>query len=252
MAPGDFDVFEFSYADATRPVFTRGSGPAVIVCHEIAGLSPTSLRFARRIADVGFTVFAPALFGKPGRAAPLRGLASVCLSREFTTLRLGRTSPVSDWIRALAPVAEDRAGVSGVAAIGMCVTGGIVIPVLLSPSVRAVVASQPSLPAAPPWSSRRRREDLGMSKKDLEDVQDTGRPVLALRFTRDFICPKERVDRIDDAFPGPASPELPSTKRGDHSVLTYPPVEDPSHPSNVAFELVVDFLQEHLRGEGGT
>lgn len=244
--PGDFDVFAFTHGGTARPVFTRGDGPAVIVCHEIAGLSPSSVGLARRIADEGFTVFAPALFGTPGRASAFRGLAHVCLSREFTTLKLGRTSPVSDWIRALARVAEERTGVPGVAAIGMCVTGGIVIPVLLSDSVRAAVASQPSLPAALPFCSRRRRRDLGMSDDDLRKVQATGKPVLALRFTEDKICPRERVERIDDEIAGPPAPDLPSKKPRDHSVLTYPPVQDPAHPSNVAFDLVVDFLHEHL------
>ena len=51
-----------------------GSGPAVIIIHEIPGLHPLVVRFADRVAAAGMTVFLPSLFGKPGKAVsrPLR------------------------------------------------------------------------------------------------------------------------------------------------------------------------------------
>src|SRR5271157_3776602 len=51
--------------DALR--YRRGSGPAVIVIHEIPGLHPLVIRFADRIVAAGMTVFLPVLFGEPGR-----------------------------------------------------------------------------------------------------------------------------------------------------------------------------------------
>ena len=44
-----------------------GSGPAVIVIHEMPGLHPLVVRFADRVAAAGMTVFCPSLFGEPGR-----------------------------------------------------------------------------------------------------------------------------------------------------------------------------------------
>ncbi len=43
-----YDRFEFTDPDGlwTRPVWRRGSGPAVIVIHEMPGLHPLVIRFA--------------------------------------------------------------------------------------------------------------------------------------------------------------------------------------------------------------
>jgi dienelactone hydrolase len=63
------DYVRFTFADGpwTRSVYRRGSGPAVIVIHEIPGLHPLVIRFADRIVASGMTVFLPVLFGEPGR-----------------------------------------------------------------------------------------------------------------------------------------------------------------------------------------
>ena len=67
------DYQRFDYTDPqgrwTRPVWRRGTGPAVIVIHEMPGLHPLVIRFANRVAAAGMTVFCPSLFGDPGRPA---------------------------------------------------------------------------------------------------------------------------------------------------------------------------------------
>ena len=55
--------FDFSDGRWTRPVYHLGSGPAVIVIHEMPGLHPGVIRFADRVAAAGMTVFCPVLFG---------------------------------------------------------------------------------------------------------------------------------------------------------------------------------------------
>lgn len=252
MDAADFDQFLFGHDGKTRTVFTRGEGPAVIVCHELGGLSPVCLDLARRIADESFTVFAPVLFGEPGQSSALRGGAQVCLSREFTLLAGGRSSPISTWIRALAATAAERAGHPHVAAIGMCVTGGIVLPVLLADAVQAAVMSQPSLPLAPTWMPSSRRGELGISPRELEDVRETGKRVLAMRFERDWMCPPQRLARLKEKLGGAAEVrELPTESKRDHSVLTFQFVDRPGHPTREAFDRVIEFLDENLRPEGG-
>ena len=59
--------FDFTDGPWTRPVYRRGSGPAVIIIHEMPGLHPLVVRFADRVAAAGMTVFLPSLFGDPGK-----------------------------------------------------------------------------------------------------------------------------------------------------------------------------------------
>ncbi|MDQ3282871.1 MAG: hypothetical protein M3Q69_15825, partial [Acidobacteriota bacterium] len=36
-------------------VFSRGNGPAVVIFHELPGLSPATFRLAHRVSEAGFT-----------------------------------------------------------------------------------------------------------------------------------------------------------------------------------------------------
>jgi dienelactone hydrolase len=56
-----------SSSGRTRNVYRRGSGPAVIIIHEVPGITPDVATFARRVADHGMTVVLPNLLGTPGR-----------------------------------------------------------------------------------------------------------------------------------------------------------------------------------------
>jgi dienelactone hydrolase len=87
-ALADYARFRFTDGPWTRPVYRRGSGPAVIVIHEVPGLHPLVIRFADRIAGAGMTVFLLVLFGEAGRPATsgyvLRSmLTAICIHREF-------------------------------------------------------------------------------------------------------------------------------------------------------------------------
>lgn len=58
----------FSGGGLTRPTYRRGSGPGVVVIHEIPGITPAVAAFANEVVDAGFTVVMPSLVGAPGRA----------------------------------------------------------------------------------------------------------------------------------------------------------------------------------------
>ena len=58
----------FSAAGFERDVYRRGTGPGVIIVHEIPGITPNVAAFANEVVAAGFTVLMPSLVGRPGKA----------------------------------------------------------------------------------------------------------------------------------------------------------------------------------------
>jgi dienelactone hydrolase len=180
---------EHSFGGVTHPTYRKGSGPGVVVIHEIPGLTPSVIGFGDEVVEAGFTVVMPSLFGTP--EAPMnvvnaaKTLGQVCVSREFTTLALGVTTPVAGWLRSLARELHDELGGPGVGALGMCFTGGFALAMMVDTSVVAPVLAQPSAPFA---VSPARSRDLNLSPSDLAVVKEraaAGCQVLGLRFAKD-------------------------------------------------------------------
>ncbi|WP_188945412.1 dienelactone hydrolase family protein, partial [Polymorphobacter multimanifer] len=151
MALSDWALSDFTGGGFTRPVYRRGQGPAVIVIHEIPGLHPQVIDFGERLVDAGMSVFMPSLFGTPGKAVTkgyaIRSmLGNICIRREFSVWKDGRSSPIVDWLRALARHAHGTCGGPGVGAVGMCFTGGFALAMMTEPAVVAPVLAQPSMP----------------------------------------------------------------------------------------------------------
>jgi dienelactone hydrolase len=142
----DFQSFEFSNGDSSRKVFYKGTGPAVIVLHELPGMIPECVDLARRIAETGFTVYLPLLFGKPDRPMSLLGMAAytaqLCISKEFYCFAHHQTSPIVDWLKALARKAHQDCGGEGVGVIGMCLSGGFALAMMADESVLAPVVER--------------------------------------------------------------------------------------------------------------
>jgi dienelactone hydrolase len=86
-----------------RDVYRTGEGPAVIVIHEVPGITPGVATFARRVAERGMTAVLPDLLGTPGKPMTipyaLSSFARACVSKEFTLLALNRTSPIVGYLR---------------------------------------------------------------------------------------------------------------------------------------------------------
>ena len=82
-----FTKFEFTDGGTTHDVYRTGSGPAVIVIHEVPGVTPKVAEFGRRVAAIGCTAVLPSLFGTPGRAPStpyiLQSISGACVSQEF-------------------------------------------------------------------------------------------------------------------------------------------------------------------------
>jgi dienelactone hydrolase len=264
---GDFETRSFGYDGKVRRVFRKGSGPAVIVIAEIPGITPKVAEFGRRVADIGCTAVLPHLFGTPGRDPDpnvhgrLRslsyGLSSIvpaCISREFSVLATGRTSPVVSWLRALAADEHERCGGPGVGAIGMCFTGGFALAMATDPRLLAPVLSQPSLPF-PLGASRKASIDI--SPEDLATVKQRcdadGLQVLGLRFCGDTFSPPERFEflrrELGDAF---IAVELPDdcanqdSTMPPHSVVTEHLVDAEGELTRDALDQVLDLFRRRL------
>ena len=190
----DFTTFPFSDGQWQRTVYRKGSGPAVIVMHEMPGITPACVHFACRVVDAGFTVFMPSLFGRPGEpptgASFAREYVQLCVNREFSLLAANHASPATDWLRALARRAFDEIGGRGVGAVGMCITGNFALTMALDPHLLAPVLSQPALPWSPFGGSA---DDVHAAPATLATLrrrheQDPGFRVIGLRFEGDRLC----------------------------------------------------------------
>ncbi len=185
---------EHSFGGVSHPTYRKGSGPGVIVIHEIPGMTPSVIGFGEEVVQAGYTVVMPHLFGTPeASATPLytaKVVGRVCVSNEFTKLATGVTTPVAGWLRSLARELHDDVGGPGVGAIGMCFTGGFALAMMVDTSVVAPVLAQPSAPF--PVSPSRSR-DLNLSPGDLAAVKARaagGCQVLGLRFKQDLAVGK--------------------------------------------------------------
>jgi dienelactone hydrolase len=259
----DYEPGEFTHDGKTRTVFRRGDGPAVLVIAEMPGISPKVVEFADRVAATGCTAVLPHLFGDAGRDATkmpggalyaVSSLVPACVSREFSTFALGRTSPVVNWLRALAASEHQRCGGPGVGAVGMCFTGGFALGMAVDDRMLAPVLSQPSLPFG---ATKSRKRAIDISAEDLAVVRGRcdrdGLKVLGLRFEGDAFCPGERFDALrtalGDAF---VAVELPpeSAAKGaamkPHSVLTEHLVDEPGEPTRDALDQVLAFFRDRL------
>lgn len=260
-----FDVHPFEYAGARRDVYSRGDGPGVVVMSEIPGITPKVAEFAARVADRGYRVWMPDLFGEPGRPPTalyaLGSMARACVSREFTVFLTRRRSPITEWLRALARAMHaERPDDPGVGAIGMCLTGNFALALMLDPCMQAPVLSQPSLPFR---LSPRHARALHLGPGELEQIRDRserdGVPVLGLRFTGDFLCPGARFEHLREVFGERFEGIEIDSRRGNphgnprhaHSVLTEHLIDREGHPTRAALERVLTFFDERLRhGDG--
>jgi dienelactone hydrolase len=260
-----FERTTFHHAGTTREVFRLGSGPAVIVIAEMPGITPKVVDFARQVAGIGCTAVLPRLFGAPGfdpnaasKGTALRHMLSTivptCISREFTVLATGRTSPVVGWLRALAASEHERCGGPGVGAVGMCFTGGYALAMATDPRLLAPVLSQPSMPIA---LGKKAKASIDISPEDLAVVKQRcaseGLTVLGLRFTSDRLVPAERFqhlrDELGEAFVAvelPDSAANPDALIKPHSVLTEHLIDEPGEPTRQALDDVLDLFRSRL------
>lgn len=255
----DFEQRPMPFGGVTYDVFVAGNGPAIVVLPEIPGLTPDVLDCARRLVAAGFTVWVPSLFGTPGKPFSdlyaMTSLMKSCVRKEFLAFARGKRAPITDWMRSLVTHAHEQCGGPGVGVIGMCFTGGFALALAVDPAVLVPVLSQPALPIGP---SKKSRRDLHVAPDDLAAIKkrttDEGLCVIGLRFTKDFMVHSDRFDQLrqefGDAFIGVEIDSGKGNPHGfgprTHSVLTTEYSSEPDHPTNQAFELVLDHFRQKL------
>ena len=232
---------EHTFEGTTHPTYRQGTGPGVVIIHEIPGMTDEVIAFAQEVVDAGFTVVMPNLFGDPGRPASvgyaLETVRRVCVSNEFTKLATGVTTPVAGWLRSLARDLHAELGGPGVGALGMCFTGGFALAMMVDTAVAAPVVAQPSAPFS---IGRKHAADLNLSPADLATVKERaagGCQVLGLRYDKDIATGTrfETLTRqIGDAF---IRVEFPGRK---HATLT-------AHRQQEAVDRVLGFFADKLR-----
>jgi len=257
----DFARRDIALNEATKRAYVTGKGPAVIVMTEMPGISPHVARFARWVRDAGFTVYMPSLFGRDGAVPDAEeGMATLqraCMSAEFRAMAANESSPVTQWLRALARLAHGECGGPGVGAIGMCFTGNFALTMMLEPSMLAPVLSQPSLPLREPAGLEIAPDELAAVRERLDRDDLT---VLAYRFRGDKVCRAERfaayAAALGDRFVGR---ELPDEAAGSevspffarhvpfpHSVVTQHLIDREGQPTTAARDEILAFFKARL------
>ena len=251
----DFDRRDMSFLGTTKRVYVGGTGAGVIVMAEMPGITPLVARFARWVRDAGFTVYMPHLFGSDGAnrgaAGTVATMLRTCISKEFRAFAANASSPVTQWLRALAAQAHQECGGAGVGAIGMCFTGNFALSMMLEKSVVAPVLCQPSLPLSNSAGMHIAPDELVAVKTRMEADDLT---VLAYRFAGDSFCKAERFkayeDALGDRFIGTtiadehANPD--SVMEMPHSVVTHHLINQAGEPTRQALDEILAFFAMRL------
>jgi len=249
----EYQKTQFEAEGIFHDVYFNGSGPPVVLMHELPGVTVGCLRVSQQIIDEGFTVYLPLFFGQPERTQTVRNLIStICIRREFNIFTSNGSSPIAAWLRDFCRKVSAENGRSGVGLIGMCFTGNVVLSVMLEPAVRATAICEPALPFF-------HKAALGVPEQDLIAAQPRAQqnPILAYRFSDDNKCPRERFDTLRNTFgSGIKTVEFPSQPgnpfrlpQSAHSVLTneFPGYQDPNHPTQRALSEILANFKINLR-----
>ncbi len=238
--PNGWTLGSHTHDGVSHATYRQGAGPGVIVIHEIPGITPEVAGFGQEVVDAGYTVVMPSLFGKDGAKMSGRAvggtLRQVCVSREFTKLRTGETTPVAGWLRSLARDLHEELGGPGVGALGMCFTGGFALAMMVDAPVTAPVLCQPSAPFA---IGKKRGADLNLSPGDLDIVKgkcSAGQQVLGLRYRRDAAV-GSRFDTLTQEI-GDAFIRVEFEGKG-HSTVT-------EHRQQAGVDAVLSFFADNL------
>lgn len=258
----DFEARQVTLEGSTRTVYVAGQGPAVIVMHEMPGITPAVSRFARWVVDAGFTVYMPSLFGRDGAVVSadegVETFQRMCVSAEFSALASGRSSRITGWLRALARLAHAERGGPGVGAIGMCFTGNFGLTMMLEPAVIAPVLAEPALPLNDEAGLEISPDELKQVRARMERDKLS---VIAFRFRDDPFCKAARFASYEaalgDRFEGHVLPDESANRDvspffarqvpSPHSVLTENLVDREGEPTLRARDRILAFLAERLR-----
>jgi dienelactone hydrolase len=231
--------------DIALPVYCslQGTHP-LIVLHELPGMSPSFIAFCRRMAETGYKVYMPLMFGAPGMELKRLGSLRLCLRSEFRRLFYHRSEdgegrPFTGWLLHLVSTVGSRHPEALIGVVGMCLTGGFALAALARPKVDAVIACQPA------WPLFFSIATLGLSTAERNGAAARARTLPSscakgYRFADDRIC-RESHMRAAKAMLGDAFERYPDLPGSHHSTLTG------GAASEAVFRDVLEFLDKRLR-----
>ncbi|HWD18743.1 MAG TPA: dienelactone hydrolase family protein [Verrucomicrobiae bacterium] len=271
IGPISTNHFDFAAEGRSYPVYWRGADPAarqanpdepaILLMQELPGLTPACFELATRLATNGYTVYAPLLFGRPGKSAFFRNCVSLLFNSQWHLFAKDDTSPVAGWLGALCQKISQDHGGRGIGVVGNCLSGSLAVALLREKAVIAPVMSQPALPLLILYLpvSAARKKALGLAPADLARAEERCAQdhiqILAFRFENDKISPPDKFAEMTRDFgtnfiPRPISQEdyaawdIPSDA---HAVLTENYDDRPGHPTTVRFQEMIDFLNARLK-----
>jgi len=244
------EVFSYKMRNdrlAVHDVYTLGSGSKlVVIIQELPGIGQETLALSDRFVAHGYTVILPHLFGPIGKVSMVGNLARVfCMRKEFSIFSKNKSSPITDYLAGLCELMKQRHQVKGVAVIGMCLTGNFAISLMASDAVLAGFASQPSL-------ALMKQNSLHMSDREINAVKeklDIVGPMHCGRFSGDTLCTSQKFELIDRTFNTDENERiiLHQLPGEGHSILTLDFVDEDNHPTQKAFNDVLQYFDAQLK-----
>lgn len=213
----DHGFQQHSHGDLTYLV--HGEGPPLIILHELPGLSRQTMALGDYFVQRGFRVCLPLLFGKAGDCNAIGAIVRLCLQSELRKLWHGTDTAITAAIRSLAAeelcrYQQQHKQSCRVGVIGMCLTGNLVLSLMLDNPQLTPVLAQPS---------------ASYSAEALQGIrQGKARgPALVLRFEGDWICRADQISALEQSFEAcaaidpSAKPKVIELQGRQHSTLVY-------------------------------
>jgi dienelactone hydrolase len=197
-----FESFDFEgpLAEGDRiehPVYVRGEGPPIIIWQELPGIIPETITLANKMADAGYTIYLPHFLGPLGKFAMGRNILKLlCIRREFHLFAARKSSPITNWMRALCHEVQSRHDGAQIGTLGMCLTGNFALTLMADDSVIGGVAAQPSLPMFKQAALHMSDDEVAAAKAAMSQKG----PALAMRYSGDPLCKAVKLDAIREAF----------------------------------------------------
>lgn len=215
-------------------VYVRGDGPPIIIWQELPGILPETITLAQKMAEAGYTIYLPHLFGPLGKFAIGRNLVRlICIRREFHIFASRKSSPVTNWMRALCQEVQTRHDGMQVGTVGMCLTGNFALTLMADDAVIGGVASQPSMPIHSQRALHMSDDEVAATKAGMKAKG----PALSMRYTHDPICRAAKMKSLKETF-GDGIVIHDIIGKG-HSLLT-------AHWSDEAYDKMMAYFSERF------
>lgn len=239
MILSDFDKNPFKGnlkggAPHTCDVYSKGTGPSILLIQELPGLEVRTEELANRLIDAGFRVHLPLILGDLGVHDGGKHFRLACISHAFWMLSANAASPIVDWLRDLCAEIQKRDSTDRIGVIGMCLSGNFALALMAEEGVVAAVGSQPGMFGLHMTQDEAAAARDGMKAKGC---------AIAMRYRGDYLSPERRMRRFENFFQETLKThrfdKRKSWYENEHSLLTHDFNEE-------AYDTMLSYLQDRL------